>query len=101
MAYADRGGWRSHSPGESVTKVQSSMLLALRGVGDQARSQDLKRGGSFSVSADRRIGVYDPIFPAGCRSGGAVSPPVGSGAVPWRQMHFDNNLSTFCLKNQV
>ena len=30
---ADRGGGRSHIPGKSVTKVQSSMLLALRGGG--------------------------------------------------------------------
>ena len=28
-------------------------------------SQDLERGGSFLVSADRRIGVCDPNFPAG------------------------------------
>ena len=31
----------------------------------QARSQDLERGGSFSVSADRRISVCDPNFLAG------------------------------------
>ena len=63
----------------------------------QARSQDLERGGSFSVSAARRIGVCDPNFPAGVW--GAVSPPAGSGAVPRKQMHFDNNLSKICLKS--
>ena len=47
----------------------------------QACSQDLERGGSFLVSADRRIGVcVTSIFQLG--SGGAASPPAGSGAEP-------------------
>ena len=64
-------------------------------VTEQARSQDLERGGSFSVSADRRISVCDPNY----LSGGTVSPSTGSGAEPRRQTHFDNNLLKIVLKS--
>ena len=46
------------------------------------------------MSADRRIGVCDPNFPAG-----GLGAPAGSGAVLRKQMHFDNNLSKICLKS--
>ena len=57
----------------------------------QARSQDLEEGGSFFVSADRRIGVCDPIFPSGVW--GHSKPPAGSGA--------DNNLVKIGLKSAL
>ena len=41
---------------------------------NQARSQDLKSGGSFLVSAERRISVCDPTIPAR-GSGGRCKPP--------------------------
>ena len=65
----------------------------------QARSQELEEGGSFSVSADRRIGLCDPIFPSGVW--GHSKPPAGSGAEPRRQTHFDNNLVKIGLKSAL